>query len=174
MKLFFSAFGAADLLERDRQTVRRALRHVPPDGYERKQPRWRLKTIIDAVDAHLGRNTTSTPSAGSTLQVMFDQFDGGCRNLAVMPDLKARRSEAHRLIALLVDLDKVMRADARARREDELRASLRCDQHFRLAMRNFEQPCEWTQEQCWAALAAIMVDVDTPSRGRANVKQVIS
>jgi len=173
MKLF-SAFGAADLLERDRQTVRRALRHVPPDGYERKQPRWRLKTIIDAVDAHLGRNTTATAPAGSTLQVQFDQFDGGCRNLDMMPDLKARRSEAHRLIALLVELDRAMRADARARREDELRASLRCDQHFRLAMRNFEQPCGWTQEQCWAALAAIMVDDDTPSQKRANVKQVIS
>jgi hypothetical protein len=170
----FSAFGAADLLERDRQTVRRALRHVPPDGYERKQPRWRLKTIIDAVDAHLGRNTTAAPPAGSTLQVQFDQFDGGCKNLAMMPDLKARRREAHRLIALLVELDKAMRADARALREDELRASLRCDQHFRLAMRNFEQPCEWNHDQCWKVLTAIMVDDDTPSQKRANVKQVIS
>ena len=169
MKLF-SAFAAADLLERDRQTVRRALRHVPPDGHERAQPRWRLKTIVDAVDAHLGRNSTATQSAGSTLQVLFDQFDTGCKNLAIMPDLKARRREAHRLIALLVELDRAMRADARARREDELRASLRCDQHFRLAMRNFEQPCAWTQEQCWAALAAMVVDDDTPSQRRANVK----
>ena len=90
----------------------------------------------------------------------------------MLPDLNARRCEAHRLIALLVELDKAMRADARARREDELRASLRCDQHFRLAMRNFEQPCEWNHDQCWETLAAIMVDDDTPSQGRANVKQV--
>ena len=172
MKLF-SAFGAADMLERDRQTVRRALRQVPPDGYERKQPRWRLKAIIDAVDAHLGHKPTAT-SAHSTLQALFDEFDSGSKNLDVLPDLKARRREAHRLIAVLVELDKAMRADARARREDDLRASLRCDQHFRLAMRNFEQPCAWTQEQCWAALAAIMVDDDTPSQKRANVKQVIS
>ena len=59
-------------------------------------------------------------------------------------------------------------------REDELRASLRCDQHFRLAMRNFEQPCEWNHDQCWKVLTAIMVDDDTPSQKRANVKQVIS
>ena len=171
MKLF-SAFGAADLLERDRQTVRRALRHMPPDGYEHKQPRWRLKTIIDAVDAHLERNTTATPRAGSTLQVMFDQFDGGCRNLDLLPNLKARRREAHRLIALLVELDKAMRADARARREDELRASLRCDQHFRVAMRNFEKPCDWTQAQCWETLATVIDDGHTPSQERrANVKQ---
>jgi hypothetical protein len=77
-------------------------------------------------------------------------------------------------MAVLVELDRAMRADARARREEEMRASLRCDQHFRLAMRNFEQPCDWTQEQCWAALAAIVVDDDTPSQKRANVKQVIS
>ncbi len=161
MKLF-SAFGAADLLERDRQTVRRALRHVPPDGHERKQPRWRLKTIIDAVDAHLGRNTTATPPAGSTLQVLFDQFDTGCKNLAIMPDLKARRREAHRLIALLVELDRAMRADARSRREDELRASLRCDQHFRLAMRNFEQPCEWNHDQCWKVLENVPDEHEAP------------
>jgi hypothetical protein len=173
MKLF-SAFGAADMLERDRQTVRRALRHVPPDGNERKQPRWRLKTIIDAVDAHLGRNATATPPAGSTLQVMFDQFDSGSKNLDVLPDLKARRREAHRLIAVLVELDKAMRADARARREDDLRASLRCDQHFRVAMRNFEEPCDWTQVQCWETLASVMEYGHTPPQERANVKQVIS
>jgi hypothetical protein len=165
MKLF-SAFGAADLLERDRQTVRRALRHVPPDGYERKQPRWRMKAIIDAVDAHLGRKPTASTSAHSTLQVMFSEFDTGCTNLELLPDLKARRCEAHRLIALLVKLDKAMRADARARREDELRASLRCDQHFRLAMRNFEQPCEWSQEQCWQVLKGIPDENDAPRAGR--------
>ncbi len=173
MKLI-SEFGAADWLELDRQTVRRALRHVPPDGYERKQPRWRMKTIISAVDAHLGRKNPSRLLDHSSLQALFDQFDSGSKNLDVLPDLKARRREAHRLIAVLVELDKAMRADARARREDELRASLRCDQHFRVAMRNFEEPCDWTQEQCWAALAAIMVDDDTPSQKRANVKQVIS
>jgi hypothetical protein len=49
MKNLFSINRAADVLERDRATLVRALRHVPPDGYERKQPRWRLPTIIDAL-----------------------------------------------------------------------------------------------------------------------------
>jgi hypothetical protein len=169
-----SAFGAADLLELDRQTVRRALRHAPPDGYERKQPRWRMKTVISAVDAHLGRKNAPRLLDHPSLQALFDEFDTGSKNLDGLPDLKARRREAHRLIAVLVELDKAMRADARARREDDLRASLRCDQHFRVAMRNFEEPCDWTQVQCWAALAGIMVHVDTPSQKRANVKQVIS
>jgi len=49
MKTLFSINGAADLLERDRQTLVRALRHVPPDGYQGKSPRWRMPTIVDAL-----------------------------------------------------------------------------------------------------------------------------
>ncbi|TYO67077.1 hypothetical protein FXV83_07680 [Bradyrhizobium hipponense] len=152
MKLV-SAFGAADMLELDRQTVRRALRHVAPDGYEKKQPRWRMKTIMDAIDRHLGRNAGAGAPPQTALDALFDQFDTGCKDLDRVPVLEARRHEARRLVALLVELDAAMRADARARREDELRASLRCDQHLRLAMRNFEGPCEWTQDECWALLA---------------------
>ncbi|WP_136626034.1 hypothetical protein [Bradyrhizobium macuxiense] len=153
MKLI-SAFGAADMLELDRQTVRRALRHVAPDGYEKKQPRWRMKTIIEAVDRHLGRRDAGASGlAQSALDTLYEQFDNGCKALHGVPDLDARRREARRLMAVMVELDTAMRADARARREDELRAALRCDEHFRLAMRNFERPCAWTQEQCWALLA---------------------
>jgi hypothetical protein len=155
-----SAFGAADMLELDRQTVRRALRHVSPDGYEKKQPRWRMKTIIAAVDKHLGRNSVTTKPVETPLQALFDEFDSGCKELGGLPDLAVRRREARRLMAVLVELDSAMRADARARREDELRASLRCDQHFRLALRNFEGPCQWTQEQCWDSLATILGDDD--------------
>src|SRR5258708_16024422 len=60
MKLF-SAFGAADLLEKDRQTVRRALRRVVPDGFEGKNPRWRLPTIIPALDPHPRPTKTQPP-----------------------------------------------------------------------------------------------------------------
>ncbi|MGX9431189.1 MULTISPECIES: hypothetical protein [Bradyrhizobium] len=152
MKLI-SAFGAADMLEVDRQTVRRALRHVAPDGYEKKQPRWRMKTIIEAVDRHLGRNSGAVAPAQSAMEALFERFDIGCKGLDGLPDLEARRREARQLMAVLVELDTAMRADARARREDELRAALRCDQHFRLAMRNFEKPCEWTLDECWSILA---------------------
>ena len=43
MKLF-SAYAAAELLERDRQTLTRALRSTPADGQERGQPRWKMAT----------------------------------------------------------------------------------------------------------------------------------
>jgi hypothetical protein len=153
-----SAFGAADMLELDRQTVRRALRHEQPDGYEKKQPRWRMKTIIAAVEKHLGRNSVAATPVSTALQALFDEFDSGCKELDRLPGLAARRRDASRLMAVLVELDNAMRADARARREDELRAALRCDEHFRLAMRNFERPCEWSQDDCWAVVNTIIAD----------------
>jgi hypothetical protein len=49
MKNLFSINRPADLLEKDRATLVRALRRVPADDYERGQPRWRMPTIIDAL-----------------------------------------------------------------------------------------------------------------------------
>jgi hypothetical protein len=46
----FSANAIADLLERDRATIVRALRDTPPDGKERGQPRWKMTTALDALD----------------------------------------------------------------------------------------------------------------------------
>jgi hypothetical protein len=54
----FSINGAAELLERDRRSIQKSLRHVPPDKTERGAPRWKLKTILRALDQlpHAGRN----------------------------------------------------------------------------------------------------------------------
>jgi hypothetical protein len=60
MKTLFSINGAADLLERDRATLVRALRHVRPDGHQRGQPRYTLRTITDALAAQEARNNGSS------------------------------------------------------------------------------------------------------------------
>jgi hypothetical protein len=51
-KKLFSEFAASTLLERDRQTIARALRNTPPDGKERGQPRWKMSTIVTAMERH--------------------------------------------------------------------------------------------------------------------------
>src|SRR3954451_5897568 len=56
MRTLFSVNKAADLLERDRATLVRALRRVTPDGTERGQPRYRMRTITDALGAQEARN----------------------------------------------------------------------------------------------------------------------
>jgi len=50
MNNLFSINRTAGLLERDRATLVRALRHVPADGYAKHgQPRWRMETIRNAL-----------------------------------------------------------------------------------------------------------------------------
>ena len=46
----FSVNGAAEALERDRRTITKALRHTKPDGKQHGQDRWRLKTILAALE----------------------------------------------------------------------------------------------------------------------------
>jgi phage terminase Nu1 subunit (DNA packaging protein) len=52
MNIPFSINRAADLLERDRQTLVRALRHVPPDAGTPKRPLYRLATVVKELVAH--------------------------------------------------------------------------------------------------------------------------
>jgi phage terminase Nu1 subunit (DNA packaging protein) len=48
----YSAYAASRALEKDRQTIIRALRDVPPDSEEKKgQPRWKLATIVKALES---------------------------------------------------------------------------------------------------------------------------
>src|SRR6516164_4218264 len=52
MNNLFSINRAADLLEKDRQTLVRALRHVPPDAGTPKRPLYRLATVVNALVAY--------------------------------------------------------------------------------------------------------------------------
>jgi hypothetical protein len=74
MKLF-SAFGAADSLEKDRQTVRRVLRSVAPDGHEDGQPRWKLTTILKALDRHLGHTSAPAEAPPMHLAALYVRLD---------------------------------------------------------------------------------------------------
>jgi hypothetical protein len=51
---FFTVNGAAEILERDRRTIARALRNVPPDD-ESKGRRWKLATIVNAMKGRENR-----------------------------------------------------------------------------------------------------------------------
>jgi hypothetical protein len=79
MKNHFSINRAADLLERDRATLVRALRHVKPDGHQRGQPRYTMRTITDALAAQEARNNGSTGAATdvnrSRLGVIADELE---------------------------------------------------------------------------------------------------
>jgi hypothetical protein len=64
--------AAADLLERDRRTIRRALAMVPPDVNENNIQRWRLRTIVDALDP------PRTPDRAQTVLAASRRSGHGC------------------------------------------------------------------------------------------------
>jgi len=107
MNNLFSVNRAADLLERDRATLVRALRHVPPDGYERGQPRWRMPTIIDAlaVKPQARRETGKFRDRYSLRSRVLDDmrrtFEEEVALIGAEPSLERRREMALQLAPLL-------------------------------------------------------------------------
>ena len=71
----FSINAASELLERDRRTVTKALRHTPPDRKEKGQPRWKLPTILAALDALPGTNNSGPRRRGDNVVVNNDWLD---------------------------------------------------------------------------------------------------
>ena len=80
--------GAADALERDRRTIRKALREVPPDVADRRgHPRWRLPTILTALEKHNRRTGNVPPHNGDD-----DQVNAALRELAVITNRLLKKS----------------------------------------------------------------------------------
>jgi phage terminase Nu1 subunit (DNA packaging protein) len=50
MQDHLTAYAASRLLEKDRQTIVRALKDVPPDDQTGSQQRWKLATIVKALE----------------------------------------------------------------------------------------------------------------------------
>jgi hypothetical protein len=71
----FSINAAAETLEVDRRTVTKALRRTKPDGKERGQDRWRLKTILTALDQLPGSTGAPTQrrASGSNVNATSDE-----------------------------------------------------------------------------------------------------
>jgi hypothetical protein len=78
----FSVNGAAEMLERDRRTITRALHGVPPDSRDNKSPRWKMATIVNAL------LSASRPAA--------DRGPAKARLLAAQADLAETKAKAAR------------------------------------------------------------------------------
>jgi hypothetical protein len=118
----FSINGASEILERDRRTICKALRHTPPDGKERGAPRYRLKTIIDALAAHKhpvldGGN--DLPAYADEIESAFSKLDGQFARLQAEPNLERRRALTVEMDVgrTINDLDQLMLAANKADKE---------------------------------------------------------
>ena len=97
----FSVNAAAELLERDRRTVAKALRGVPPDHKdEQGHERWRLPVIIDALSASHGGGA-SAAAAIDEIMSAAEAVDRLLEQLRAAPDVEAARvilrAEGHRI-----------------------------------------------------------------------------
>jgi hypothetical protein len=146
MKLF-SAFAAATLLERDRQTISRALRSVPADGKERGQPRWKLRKIVDALAAHERPAAGSVNTGGNPPE--YAAFDRAYNQMTALPTLAKRRAATLKLVSALNDMIEALRARGRAVGGDPDVTGMRGDRVYQLALAGFQEPCSWTHDQVW-------------------------
>jgi hypothetical protein len=72
----FTINGAAGLLEKDRETLVRALRDTPPDviGKGRGREQWKLPTIIAALERHAEGGASSLRARGNKNRLSDEEF----------------------------------------------------------------------------------------------------
>jgi hypothetical protein len=151
VKNIFSINKAADLLERDRATLVRALRHVEPDGRERGQARYTLRTITDALAAHEARNKSGADDSGANpdLQRKFDELDERYRDVQNGPTLEERRKRARAFFSFVADVEAAMYANAKRSGEDPRTARLRIAEHSRISVLTLREALGWNSDEVW-------------------------
>ena len=145
----FSINALAELLEKDRQTIVRALRGTPADATEKRQPRWRMATAVAALERH---NRASKGNSGGDgqdplLKSLFEKFDKEYNSMRALKTLDARRKASLALGPLIGEIDTVMRAHGRDMGAGDELSDLRADKLFLLCMRGFERPCQWSFDE---------------------------
>ena len=146
----FSVNKAADLLERDRQTLVRALRHVEPDGTERGRPRYSMPTILAALDAHQGR-VRGAGVVSHDLERRFAELDRRYDAVRAAPTVDERRELARvSLFPFVAAVESAMYADARRSGESPRSASLRIAEHTRLNVLTLREALGWNTNEVWA------------------------
>lgn len=116
----FSANALAEMLERDRATIVRALRKVPPDATERKQPRWKLATALAALDRLPGSHNAKKHREIVGIPVIHNwcdpsnwrstlisdaliEYNAAFAEMLAIKDLSKRRAFAVERLAPLID-----------------------------------------------------------------------
>jgi hypothetical protein len=149
----FGVNALAELLERDRATVIRALRDVPADAVERGQPRWKMVTAVAALHEH------RRPDGGHDhdqmdprLAAAYEQVDVANSAMRKLETVEARRSAAKAMGQLIAATDAMTRRVGLANGNDPELVNLRADKLYQLYLRGLEIPCGWSSEQTWSAI----------------------
>jgi hypothetical protein len=109
----FSINAASLLLERDRRTVTKAMFGVTPDGKEKKQARWKMSTIVDALERHGGSNCQSNGNVGCNrlgdigdeLKQLHEELDATIKLVRSLPTMAAKQPHSRAGMQLIQRID---------------------------------------------------------------------
>jgi hypothetical protein len=155
----YPANALAEMLERDRGTVLRALKNTPADIEVRGKSQWKISTAANALAAHASRGGSgnrSEPLPSNTidprLQRHYDAFDSADAAMRLLPTLEARRQAAIDMGPQIAKMDASQRQISLAEGNDEEITGLRADKLFLLYLRGLEEPCAWSMSEVWASV----------------------
>lgn len=159
----------ASLFECDRQTLVRALRTVQPDAETTPgRPTWKVSTAMNALMAHRastgrvdsrrqqfsnGGSEAITEWADPLLIQLFAAEDDALAHMRAQTTLEARRKAAVAMKPLLGRICAATRERGRINGQDADSVDYRADHLFLVGLRNFESPCEWSEDEVRSALA---------------------
>ena len=161
MQNHFSVNAAAEMLERTRRTIKRALRNTPPDSTERGQPRWRLPKIIEALESSGAPMTKPRGNSGNffadladdlendrhTLP-LFDDFNKAYAKIVAERSVKKRRAMAISLAPMFYATFMSYRAHCIASGEF-IDGGERAQCMLSHLLDGFEKLCRWTNDEAW-------------------------
>jgi hypothetical protein len=166
----FSINGASEMLERDRRSVQKSLRHVPPDKMVNKQPPWKLATILQALDQlpHARRNKRSDVGIvvhhdwldvanwrDARIITSLVEFNEAFAEMKAIKDTEQRRAFAIAKLAPLIAFhnrnfigwETDNPAPGRFA-NDDVSVSCRVDLLWSQQMEAVRVVCEWTSDEC--------------------------
>lgn len=166
MQNHISVNRAAEMLERTRRTVKRALRDVPPDGFERGQPRWRLANIVKALERRTNKTSYAYQGDGEDDVLeqehasAFAKFEKAFDAMKKLPTLERRRARSVELGNLVDDCIAKMKARDEFTNLHPDHIALRGQEVYRIMMWGFCSPCEWNKSEVWTHVAFRSEDLD--------------
>ena len=146
----FSINAAADALGRTRRTVTRALKHTKPDSVESGLKKWKMKTIVSAID----RNTQAPINDPRTIssevseldvetKAAFELFDTAFEAMLKAKPLAKRREFAKKLGGLLAEARSLMEQRDTADGLEPEHVELRSERIYSVILRTIESACDW-------------------------------
>ena len=147
----FSVNRLAEMFQRDRSTVVRALRGTPRDGGSADRPTYTVATASRALEQHFAAKFGGAGPVNHDLQQKFERLEAMYNGVRNGPTLEERRELARAFFRFVAEVESAMYADARRSGEDPRYASLRISEHTRLNVLCLRDVLGWNSEETWSA-----------------------